>query len=102
MVKDPRTAAGPGGLLPMNLPRPTVVEAGDADQPTAVLVRGTLRSVVAVSDSWRIDDEWWRGEISRRYFALELEDGIRLTVFHDLVTGDWYTQQYPPPVRMAG
>lgn len=86
----------------MNQPQATVVEAGNGDRPNAVLVRGSLRPVVSISDSWRIDDEWWRGEISRRYFALELEGGIRLTVFQDLVTGDWYTQQYTPPVRMAG
>jgi len=65
-----------------------------------VLTRGKMRPVVAISDGWRIDEEWWRTEISRHYFALELEGGIRTTVFHDRVTGDWYTQPYTAPARL--
>ena len=100
MVTHPRKAARPGGLLPMNLPHPTAVEVDSAGVPTAVLVRGRLRSVLAVSDRWRIDDEWWRTEISRDYYAIELEGGTRLTVFRDLVTGAWFQQRYTPPIRL--
>jgi hypothetical protein len=100
MVKNTRTATRPGGLLPMNLPQPAAVEADSAGLPAAVLVRGLLRPVVAISDEWRIDDEWWRSEISRHYFALELQGGTRLTVYRDLITGAWYTQQYTAPVRL--
>jgi hypothetical protein len=76
------------------------VDANANGWPAAVIVRGTLQPVAAVTDSWRIDDEWWRGEISRRYFAVELESGTRLTVYCDLVTGAWYRQNYTPPARM--
>lgn len=100
MVKDPRTAARAGGLLPMNLPQPAAVEAGTSGLPAAVLVRGKLRTVIAISDRWRIDDEWWRAEISRTYYAVELEGGMRLTIFRDMVTGAWFQQQYTPPVRL--
>jgi hypothetical protein len=84
----------------MNLPQPAAVEADAAGLPVAMLVRGKLRPVVTVNDEWRIDDEWWRAEISRRYFALELDGGMHLTVFHDLVTGAWYQQQYTAPSRL--
>lgn len=100
MVKDPGTATGPGSLLPLNRPEPVAIEADPKGQPAVVMVRGTLQAIVKMSDSWRIDDEWWRGEISRRYFAVELENGARLTVFCDLLTGAWYRQQYTPPARM--
>ena len=100
MVKNPRTTARPGGLLPLNLPQPAAIDANGAGEPLAVLVQGRLRAVTAVTDRWRIDDEWWRAEISRVYFAIELEGGIRLTVFRDLVTGAWYQQQYSAPARM--
>ena len=100
MVKNPRTPTGTGSLLPLNLPLPAAVIADDAGVPTMVLMRGQMRRVVAISDRWRIDEEWWRTEISRRYFALELEGGSRTTVFHDRVTGNWYTQQYTAPVRL--
>ena len=100
MVKDPRTPARACGLLPMNLPQPAAVETGPSGLPAAVLVRGKLRPVLAISDRWRIDDEWWRAEISRAYYAVELEGGMRLTIFRDMVTGAWFQQQYTPPVRL--
>lgn len=100
MVKDSRTPASTGGLLPMNLPRPAAVEPGGTGEPAMVLIRGQLRAVLAITDRWRIDDEWWRAEISRQYFAVAVEGGTRLTVFQDLVTGAWYQQQYTPPSRL--
>lgn len=101
MVTDPRTPAGAGSLLPLNLPRPAVVEAKEGE-PEMVLSHSVLRRVLDISDRWRIDDEWWRTEISRQYFALELEGGTRLTVFQDLVTSAWYQQQYTPPIESRG
>ncbi|QFG04376.1 hypothetical protein Tbon_12120 [Tepidiforma bonchosmolovskayae] len=59
--------------------------------------QGRFRRVTAIHDRWRIDDEWWREEISRVYFEVELEGGRRLTVFHDLVAGGWFLQPYRPP-----
>lgn len=100
MEQDSRTAAGTGGLLPLNLPRPIAVDSDAGGRPLAVLVRGKLRPVVAISDRWRIDDEWWREEVSRAYFALTLEGGMAVTVFRDLVGGEWFQQQYTPPARM--
>jgi len=100
MVKDSRTPTSARGLLPLNLPQPAAIEADDEGVPRMALVRGVCRPVAAVNDSWRIDDEWWRVEISRRYFALELEGGTRLVVYQDLVTGAWYEQQYTAPVRL--
>jgi hypothetical protein len=44
-------------------------------------------------EAWRVDDEWWRQEVSRLYFRLELEGGIRLTVFQDLISLKWYEQR---------
>ncbi len=84
----------------MNLPQPVAVEIGAAALPAAVLVRGRLRTVLAITDRWRIDDEWWRAEISRAYYAVELEGGVRLTIFRDMVTGAWFQQQYTPPARL--
>jgi hypothetical protein len=42
---------------------------------------------------WRIDDEWWRQEISRCYFELELSGGTVITAFQDLISGTWYWQR---------
>jgi hypothetical protein len=50
--------------------------------------------VRTIRDTWRIDDEWWRSEISRRYWDVETEDARNLTVYQDLVTGGWFEQRY--------
>ena len=97
MVKDSRTAAGAGGLRLLNQPKPTAVEATPSGEPKSVVVQGRFQQVRTVLNSWRIDDEWWREEIARRYFALELEGGRRLTVYHDLVRDLWYAQPYEAP-----
>ena len=56
--------------------------------------RGRRRRVARVQDSWRIDDEWWRDPIGRRYYRLVLDDGSLRTVYQDLVDGGWYEQGY--------
>ena len=77
----------------LNLPRETAVLADAAGVPVAVTGKGRRRRVVQVMEAWRVDDEWWRQEVSRLYFRLELEGGIQLTVFQDLLSGKWYEQR---------
>ena len=77
----------------LNLPRQTTVLAGEAGAPAAVMEKGRRRRVLQVMETWRVDDEWWRQEVSRLYFRLELEGGVRLTVFQDLLSGKWYEQR---------
>jgi hypothetical protein len=78
----------------LNLPKPLVVEADERLLPRAVELRERRRRVEAIPDSWRIDDEWWRAPISRRYFQIILEGGIARTIYQDLVSGGWYEQSY--------
>ena len=73
------------------------VEADGRGAPKAVLWKGAFSAVVGISDTWRIDDEWWREEIARRYFVVELQGGRRITLFHDLVADLWYAQTYEAP-----
>jgi hypothetical protein len=103
MVQNPRTAAGAGGVSavgrfrPLNEPSPVAVEATPRGGPKAVLWRGNFLDIRAIHDTWRIDDEWWREEIARRYFLVELTDGRRLTLYRDLVKDLWYAQPYETP-----
>ena len=78
---------------PLNLPKEIGVVAGGAGVPAAIIRKGARRRVLQVKDTWRVDDEWWRQEVSRLYFQLELEGGFRLTVFQDLLGGKWYEQR---------
>jgi hypothetical protein len=82
-------------LRPLGAPRRIEVERDAAGSPTAVRLsdRPTdRRSVLALGDSWRLDDEWWRVPIARRYLELHLEGGGRMVVFEDLLTGEWFVQ----------
>lgn len=97
MVENPRTAGGPGGLRLLNQPKPAAVEANAHEEPVTVIVQGRFVKVRTIYEQWRIDDEWWRDEISRHYFALELENGRRITLYHDLVSGAWFAQGYDGP-----
>jgi len=54
-----------------------------------------MRGVAAIQDRWRIDDEWWRETpVSREYYQLQLESGRVVTVYRDLVGGEWWEQRY--------
>jgi len=97
MVTDSGAPGGARGLRFLNRPRGLAVEADGAGEPHAIAWQGRFRRVTVIHDRWRIDDEWWREEISRVYFEVELEGGRRLTVFHDLVAGGWFLQPYRPP-----
>ena len=77
----------------VNSPREVSVVADSSGEPDAILHDGGRWKVARVQNRWRVDDEWWRGEISRMYYELLLSNGAVLTVFHDLVSDRWYRQR---------
>lgn len=79
-------------LRPLDLPTPLRVETDGAGRPLRVRRRGRLRRVEAIRESWRIDDEWWREPIRRRYVEAVLDDGRPVILYQDLVTGGWFEQ----------
>jgi len=78
----------------VNMPREISVVVGASGEPRSIARDGGSWGVARVQNRWRIDDEWWGGEISRMYYELLLCDGAVLTVFHDLLSGTWYRQRY--------
>jgi hypothetical protein len=79
---------------PLKVPRPLVVEAEaglDGPTPCWVVWRGKRRRVAELGEEWRVDEEWWRDEVSRHYFAVTLADGCRLTLFLDRLAGTWFS-----------
>jgi hypothetical protein len=86
---------GPGRVRSLNRPRPLRVEAGEDGRPVAVYLSGRRCAVEAVQETWRIDDEWWRGRpVSRVYYQLGLMDGRTVVVYEDVTQGRWYVQRY--------
>jgi hypothetical protein len=83
-------------LRPLNAPSPLRVQLDDNGRVVALWRTGRLtpRRIAAIQDRWRIDDEWWRERaISRMYYALLLDDGTLLTIYHDLITDEWFEQR---------
>lgn len=93
MVPDSRAQARADQLRPLNQPRPVTIQT-EQGRPTVVIEGERRYRVTQVQDVWRIDDEWWRTPISRRYYRLVLNDGSLRTVYHDLIADAWYEQGY--------
>jgi len=67
-----------------------------ANEPRAVRRskdNGGGQAVETVLETWRLDDEWWRMPISRRYYEVVIEGGRRMMLFQDLITGRWFSQK---------
>jgi hypothetical protein len=86
-------------LAPLNQPRPIAVRTDERGRLTAVarIDRRQFTAVETIMDRWRIDDEWWRKEVSRMYYQLVLDGGQVVTIFQDLITNDWFFQNAAAP-----
>ena len=94
MVKDTGKALRADAHRAVNNPEPLKVDEDTIGKPVAV--RMPRRQVIAsIDDCWRIDDEWWREEpVSRLYYAVCLNSGQKLEIYHDIVNDGWYRQSY--------
>jgi hypothetical protein len=101
-------------LRPLNLPQPVQVRLDDGGLPLSVTPRVVLslhgstddalqgqttgesrlsKAIEAIIEVWRIDDEWWRQPISRRYVEVVLEGGRHVVLYEELNTGNWFMQR---------
>jgi len=103
MVAPARATLRADRLRTLNVPRSVSVELNADGVPTKVWrskdnggghggQEETAAVVETILEMWRIDDEWWRQLISRRYFAVIFEGGARVVLFEDLVTSEWFIQ----------
>lgn len=95
MVAPARAPLRTDRLRAVNEPRTVRVELNESGLPTTVgWADGPMGSKVeCVNETWRIDDEWWRKQISRLYFEVMLEGGKRIVLFKDLIADEWFMQQ---------
>lgn len=91
MVPPARTPLRADRLRAVNVPVAVTVELDASGLPVA-LVRGTRCAVEAVLETWRLDDEWWRQKIARRYVEAVLDGGRHVVLYSDLETGEWWMQ----------
>ena len=101
MVTDPGAPLRAHRLRPLNRPRRVLVELNRRDLPAAVLEDRenpetanppNRQSVESVGEIWRVDDEWWRRSVCRRYVEVILEEGKHVMLYEDLTTGEWFEQ----------
>lgn len=81
-------------MVALYVPKEIEVLTRDLGEPAVVVRNGKRSQVEAILNAWRIDDEWWREEISRQYFQVQLKVGLVMAIFHDLVSEKWYQQRY--------
>ena len=92
----PLRESGEAAAEALDAPIAVRVEA-DAGWPIALVERGVRRAVESVEDIWRVEDGWRRRTpVSRTYFEVLLEDGRRLSIFHDHLREEWRRQRYAP------
>ena len=94
MVADTGKTLRADAYKPVNAPEALRVEENAAGLPVAVRLK-RRQAVATIEDKWRLDDEWWRAEpVSRLYYNVLLASGQRLVLYKDLITGEWYQQEY--------
>jgi hypothetical protein len=91
-ARTQKTQEGRSSLVPY-APEPIQVAVRDG-KPLAIVLRKRSGRVREIINMWRIDEEWWRKPISRLYFLVELENGARITLFQDMIGGQWYRQNW--------
>lgn len=78
----------------LNGPRPVSVSARDGGQGVEgepLAIEG--EPVELVCETWLMEDRWWTEQpLRRRYWELVSAKGRNVVVFHDLLSGRWYSQ----------
>ena len=75
------------GARRLAIPQAVGVLAGPGGRPMVV----DRHEVVAVRESWLIEDRWWTERpLRRRYWEVVTVDGRDLVVFRDLEEHAWY------------
>ena len=95
MVGSARGTADPRRIRRLKQPRGIEVEADEHGTPLRLRLGSTWQDVTLMRRPWRIDQHWWRSDpISRMYYRIAQTDGPPLTVYQDLISGEWRRQEY--------
>jgi hypothetical protein len=95
MVSSTRRTADPRRIRRLKSPRGLDVVTDALGVPLRFRQGNTWHNVRLAQRPWRIDQHWWRAEAIRRdYFRVAPDDGPPLTIYHDLVSGEWARQEY--------
>ena len=65
---------------------------GEPLTPSVSPASGTRREVESIGEIWRVDDEWWRQSINRRYIEVVMKGGKHVVLYQDLNNDEWFEQ----------
>ena len=95
MVGNTRGPMDTRRIRRLKAPRDLEVAETEDGQPLRIRLAGVWQDVRLARSPWRIDQHWWRaGAVRRDYFRVLPEDGPPLTIYHDLISGEWARQEY--------
>jgi len=79
------TTARPGA------PMPVQVQDDEDMRPLVVTVDGESLAVESIDDRSEDEEAWWQDDpVVRMNYQVTLEDGRRLTIFRNMMHGEWY------------
>lgn len=95
MVRHTGRTSDPRRIRRLKSPHTVEVEADRDGAPLRLRLYGLWQDVKLVRRPWRIDQHWWRSDpVSRVYYRVAPEDGAPLTLYHDVMSGEWARQEY--------
>ncbi len=71
-------------------PQQIAVKTNDLGEPVAIYRGGRCDQVISISRRWRVNESWWRQEVSREYFQIETARGLVGEVYRNMLSGLWY------------
>ena len=78
------------------VPMPCMVQEDDEQRPVTVTLIGVSVPVESIEERWEDEEDWWRDDpVVRVTYQVTLEDGQQLTIFKNMLRGDWYRQCGP-------
>jgi hypothetical protein len=69
------------------------VKHDDAAQPCLFVWRKQPHMVDQITNSWRIDTEWWQEQVAREYFEVTTPTGLWVVMFRDCLRDSWFMQR---------
>jgi hypothetical protein len=71
-------------------PQQINVKTNDLGEPVTIHRGGRRDRVVSAGKRWRVNENWWRQEVSREYFQIETASGLVAEIYRDMLSGSWY------------
>lgn len=95
MVSNSRRPSDTRRIRRLKPPQSVEVQAHGDGIPHRLRLSDAWRDLTLVRRPWRVDAHWWRSQpLSRTYYRIAAEDGPPLTVYRDLISGEWFRQEY--------